>query len=392
MSTLEASKTEISDSVVTATITQDHVALLFPAIVDLEPVLTYCTRTFAMGGPTGWQESEQVVRLAALDHKGRLAYPAGLLGRVSRELESAGYTLRISDMRPFDPRMVVDPAERSRLGPDESGLLDAVARNPLGRIEVANASAAVDQCLLLIRSLPRARFTVGVPTRSAAWSIWRQMAAELGTGVRLVSSGVRKSGERVVVGTLPNLTPNTVRRPHVLLLPFAERSTGERAIDAAVGAYFKRIYDFVRHTEHPDRHIQLRLEQLAGPVIVRRHPEKKSVRVVMLPAPDCGISPALWRELDRKYSWYWSNTTRNRAVAEVALGLRRGDLSQMRRVGLNPGVEKTRQSIAILVESMIHARAMSRELPGWPTLTLNSGGERNDNSTASCSALTSSRS
>ena len=174
----------------------------------------------------------------------------------------------------------------------------------------------------------------------------------------------------MLVGTPVSLTLNTVHRPDVLLLPFADRSTGQRFIDTAIGTQFRRIYAFVRRTDHPDRFTQLRLEQLAGPVIVRCRPSRKRVRVVTLDVPDIGIPSHLMTELERKHAWYWTNPVRNKAVAAVALGLQRDDPKFLQKVGLKTVAKKTVRKVAILVECPLHGRELAKFLPDWAILTL----------------------
>ncbi len=356
---------------VTVTVTEGHVAVLAPAVDGLDPVLTYRTRTFEPGGNFGWKEVERVVSLYDFDLKNRLVFPAGLLGRVQRVLEEKGYAVVIRDRRSTNKRMKLASEVENLFTFDQRDLLAAVALHPQGRIEVANDAAALESAAVLMEGFPGAGVTVAVPARSDARRVWRHLSGRLGEDVGLVTSGVRNNAPRVLVGTPASLTPNTVRRPDVLLLPFAERSTGEGFVDAAIGTRFRRVYACVRRTEHPDRFTQLRLEQLAGPVIVRCRPGRKRVRVVMLDVPDIGVPSHLMTELERKYAWYWTNPVRNRAVAAVARGLlQRDDPKLLQKVGLKTVAKKTAQKVAILVECPLHGRELAKLLPDWALLTL----------------------
>lgn len=230
----------------TVTITGDHVAVLAPAVDGLEAVLTYRSRAFEPAGKFGWREVEQAVSLCDLDIKGRLCFPAGLLDRVRRVLVEKGYAVTVRDERPADDRMKFPPDVECLFSPAERDLLDAVALHPLGRIEVDGDDAALKSCVVVTEGFPEVGVTVAVPTRPDAFRAWRHLSERLGEEVGLVTSGVRKNAPRVLVGTPASLTANTVRRPDVLLLPFGDRSTGRRFVDAAVGHRFRRTYAFVR--------------------------------------------------------------------------------------------------------------------------------------------------
>jgi hypothetical protein len=353
---------------VTVTMTEDHTAVLAPAVEGLDSVLTYRTRVFESGGVFGWKEVERVISLCGFDIKKRLGFPAGLLDRVQRVLEEKGYAVVIRDLRSTNKHMKLASDAEYLFTPGQRDLLNAVTLHPQGRIEVADDVAALKGSLTLVEGFPGVGFAVAAPTRSDAWRAWRHLSDRLGENVGLVTSGVRSNAPRVLVGTPASLTPNTVRRPDVLLLPFGDRSTGQRFIDTAVGTGFRRTYAFVRQTEHRDGLVQLRLEQLAGPVIVRCRPTRKRVRVAMFDVPDVGVPSHFLTELDRKQAWYWTNSVRNTVIATVAQGLRQGTLKFLHKLGPKTG-KNTVRKVAILVECPVHGRELVKLLPDWSLLT-----------------------
>lgn len=356
----------------TVTITGDHVAVLAPAVDGLDSVLTYRSRAFEPGGKFGWKEVERVISLCGLDIKERLCFPAGLLDRVRLVLAEKGYAITVCDERSADDCMKLSPDVEFLFSPVERDLLDAVALHPLGRVEVANDDAALKSCVTLMEGFPGVGFTVAVPSRSEVMRVWKHLSDKLEDKVGLVTSRVRRNAPRLLVGTPASLTPNTVPRPDVLLLPFGERSTGQGFIDTAIRTQFRRIYGFVRHAEHFDRFTQLRLEQLAGPVIVRCRPLPKCVRVVMLDVPDIGVPSHLMTEQERKHAWYWTNSVRNKTLATVAQGLRQGDAKFLQKLDLKGIANMTEPKVAILVECPIHGRELAKLLPDWAHLALRS--------------------
>ena len=132
---------------VTVTVTGDHVAVMDPPVPDLEPVLEYRTRTFATGGPGGWRQAEEARSLCEFDARGRLVFPAGLLGRVRPVLRDRGYRVVVDDRRGAGPGVGTDAFHH--LPKRDRALVRAVAKHPLGRIEVGSDAQAVRACDLL---------------------------------------------------------------------------------------------------------------------------------------------------------------------------------------------------------------------------------------------------
>ena len=68
------------DRLVEVIITQDNVAVMDPAVPILESVLQYRRKSYAAGGPLGYQEVVEDVALCEFDLKGRLLGRHGTTG------------------------------------------------------------------------------------------------------------------------------------------------------------------------------------------------------------------------------------------------------------------------------------------------------------------------
>jgi hypothetical protein len=357
-----------SDRRVRVIITRHHAAVLAPAVPLLQPLLESHRHAFAAGGPTGYRHVETVEALYTFDHRGRLVFPAGLLPRVSQALREAGYVVRVDDQRRRGRRW--RPAEDiyAAATTAERALLQAVCREPLGQIEVRTRQDRIAKCLLLLRAFPKARVAVAVATRAQALELWRELEEQLDEPIGLELSGVTRRGQRCQVGTFANLSRYSVGGWDLVLLPYAEGSTGERAIELVTQAHSRRVYAFVQPQRRPDRLLQLRLEEMAGKVLFRSAKPRVPVRVVLVPCPPCAVA-ASTTALERKRAAYWHNQVRNRQVAAVATAAAAKDLVALRRFGLSVRdlhalVREEAPRAVIVVELPEHGRELRALLAG----------------------------
>jgi hypothetical protein len=349
----------------------NHVAVLDPPVPALKRPLEYTVRTFEPGGPAGWRQVVETRRLWDLDFRGRLAFSAGLWPRLREVLRESGYSVDVHDLRRPGPRLRPDRALLESCDDGELQLLGAVTRNLLGQIEVRHWADAIEQSALICRLFPRARVVVAAATRRQAGKVWRALQGQLGEAVGLALAGVRRPAKRVLVATFGGVPANTAGEWDILLLPSGEEATGTRAVDLACRMAFRRIYAFVRPQRRPDWLVQLRREQLAAAVIHHLARPRVPVRVRVLPTPPGTVAGAT-TALQRKRTLYWYNTKRNERVASVARAAAGGDLEALQRFGVRagdvPATPGARPRVAVLVETLKHARRLLRRLPGWRLL------------------------
>ena len=249
---------------VKVTITPLHIAVLDRPILEILPAMEYQRRVFEQEGPLGWMESEQIEMHYKLDFRGRPAFPAGLLGRVRKALMQCGYRVVVDDQRTC--AMPVNPNVLARLKGRDKALIRAMFRHPLGRIEVALDERATRTFSMLDEAFPDTRFVVATASAERAVTIWNQVHGVVTEKTGLAVPGRRFAGDRWIVG-IPWKLATKIEPTSVLLLPDAEESVGDQVIDWVIRMGFQRCYAFVRPGRQYDRHVQLRLEQLAGPLI-----------------------------------------------------------------------------------------------------------------------------
>lgn len=229
------------DRIVRVAITKDHIAVMDPALPVLESVLQYRQRTFVAGGPLGYQEIVESVSLCEFDNKGRLCFAAGLLPKVRPTLLEHGYRVVIQDQRKPGSRLAVDLSVIDSADAGIKPLCREIVRETLGQIEAHNDKDVIDKMLLVPKLFPNASVVVAVATRQEAWKWCRQLQTRLEEKVGLAISGLRRKGERWLVGTFGSVPREQVGDFDILLLPQGEESTGERACEMVAEMHFRRI-------------------------------------------------------------------------------------------------------------------------------------------------------
>lgn len=352
------------------TITPLQLAVLDRAIPEILPALEYQRRRFEVDGPLGWMESEQIETLYGFDFRGRPAVPVGLLARLKRVLREHGYRVMIDDQR--KTKMPLDPIVLASLQGRERALVRAMAKQPMGRIEVASDERATCVFSMLNEAFPDTRFVVAAASTDRAVTLWNLLHKAIEEKPGLAVPGRRFTGERWAVGTPWKLAAG-VRPDDVLLLPDAEKAVGDRVVEWVIRMEFERCYAFVRPGRQYDRRVQLRLEQLAGPLIHRVAWPRVPVHVAMLPSPIGPISTGAGTALSQKRERYWLHAARNDYIAHVAKSVAARHPDELCRLGLADFIDNATGDrltrVAVIVECPQHGREIATRLPGWPLLS-----------------------
>jgi hypothetical protein len=286
-----------------------------------------------------------------------LLIPAGLASRVAVEVERPGRTVELSDETESRPGLDLDEQALARLGPREAAFIASLRAQHRGLISAPKIDDRVALVAAAALAFPHACISIGVASRSLAVSFHARLCRRLHEPVALHHKhGVVFSEERLRVATAGSLDPwwsdlvffveasDAITR---LFLPtMSELQDGQ----AALGFIDKSMRLGARE--------RLRLEGCLGPIIHRvgSGPATVSVLVVKLePVPFLGIRD----DLERKRQAIWGNQDRNAVIARTATLLARES------GGLLP---RRASTVAVLVESPEHGRALAGLLEGWPLL------------------------
>lgn len=302
-----------------------------------------------------------------LDREGRPHFPAGLVPTLVREAAHDGYTVEIQDERREDTTDYGKLLEGAEGG--DRRYLEALVKNPLGAVEVANNDEVVRRLVQLAALHRQAPVVVTVATRKLAWKVWQALQEKLPYAVGLVTAKKRRPGRRCVVCSYRMLKKLAQEEGAVLAVVEAERATATLA-DVVVGnPAWSRVYGFVYADVTRDEHADLHLKALAGELIHATPRTAAPKRVLLVPSASAPVKSG-GRGLERKRRTIWKNRPRNRRVAQVAQALLAKDFETLRECGLYLDLAELegmrRRRVAVLVESTAHARELRSLLRGWP--------------------------
>lgn len=351
------------------TVTSEQLARLDSPPAWLARQLTYRRRVFEPGGPTGLREKSIDHHLCDFDLRGRLVFPAGLVHRVVEALRADGQTVEIDDRREINPLdhdfEIVSTASRQELA-----ILDAILDHPLGQLQVSGIKHLFERSLFIAKAFADAKIVFAVPTRRQARRLCWRLEQELQERVGLVAGTANKKGERCIVGTFESLN-HLGGEWDLLILPYADESLGNTAARITAGLHHRipRCYGLVVAAHRRDHQQQLRLEEMAGHVIAPLRKPRSPVYVTLADVPACTVAEAE-TALEQKRALYWHNTERNQRIAEVCRATAAGDAQALAGMGTDQLnftaiCDGREPRVAVLAESVEHARRLAQLLPGW---------------------------
>jgi hypothetical protein len=353
---------------VTVLIDSDNLVLLDPLIPAVADLLTYEQVTYTSGGPTGFKPAKETFTLYDSPiRSGRLVFSAGLWPRVHQFLKEDGYRVQVEDHRKFGPRQVENKAAFDATSAEERSLLEVIARTYHGQIEVSNFATVVDWIALLVRFYPEARFVIAVATKGEGYRLAKALRGALDEPFSLALGGPSRRPVRIILGLTLKLVPDRVEWLDFLLLPDPERCLGDIAVKDLVRIPSLRVFAFVAPGRPRGERARLRLEALAGPVIYTSRPRTAAVEVIIVPSPR---PIPIWGDtaLERRRRGCWENERRNSLIAHVARAYATQNSAALCHFGLLPDEKAAlpEGDVAIVVETLEHARFLLRYLPDWP--------------------------
>ncbi|MCE9554557.1 MAG: hypothetical protein K8T91_14460 [Planctomycetes bacterium] len=361
------------------TIRLDHcLADVSPGVEHIVvPLLTYESLAFAARAGQ-LQFASRRKQLCGADAYGRIAFPRGLLSRVSNALSQAGYTIQFEHLRSFDHEaFAVNDACEGEFRFRCAELIAAVRDNPCGLIETPPGQIRSSYIGVICRLFHHARVIVPCATRDQIDQMSGHLPAYLGGEVDAVSRRNWSSSARVVVCGFDSF--DSITWPpdfQIIVFPDAEQTIGELSIKAR-GQYIRhRVYGFVSPGQVRSDRTTLRLEALAGPVIYRS-PRSGDVplpvQVVMVDRPLVPCA-APKDHLPRRQRLIWHNQSRNEFLAGIAAAIAGGDIQKLWAHGLFldrdqlPIGHHCPLRVVVLVDSPGHGRQLRDLLPQWPLI------------------------
>jgi hypothetical protein len=369
----------------TMTIQSTHWATLEPVVRDLHELLGRWRLKFTPGGKSGHRVVGVLdYRFTDISHRWAIdkttghvmrirfqTFPQGLVKPVSDWLSSHGYKITLVDNRTDSERWQRDPSAYACLPPRQQGFTDAFDEHRCLRVVARNVRTVADLTQVVVSVYDKARIAIGVSSKESLRRIRPHLRKVIKEPLGLYTSG-RRQPARVSVGLISQLPRKEVGFYDLLVLPFAERTVGDNALQVALSAQYRRILAFTFVRDIRDHNIAGRMHLVAGAVWPPDDPQPP-VTAVVLDAH--GTRPRqMENAFEEKRDLYWLNARRNRRIAEVARRLAAGKKKPILALVGNPELTNTivsaaRFGVAILVETPVHARELAKLLPGWTVYT-----------------------
>jgi hypothetical protein len=288
-------------------------------------------------------------------------------------LRGRGFEVIVEDNRP--PVAENQPDETLALAATGSQrrLFDALAREPLGQIQVRGDRHSLECIGNICRSFPMATILiVAAGERRCGW-IRRELSRMLRRPVDLVRSGSVFPHNPVIVSTSRQIGIYGPGKVNILVVVDAAEMAGKRMTDYLTMQVpvFPRRYALVHRCRRLSDGERLAVEAVTGPLIHGLEKAPALVRVLTcralafpkVKAPD----PLQYRRLN-----IWHHRERNELIARTARAVAGHDLKTLWELGLFLEApdeswlrSAKRPSIYILVESLEHARELHELLPDW---------------------------
>jgi len=301
--------------------------------------------------------------------------PLGAVAGVINLLERKGIDCIVDERRADSPRWVL--GTRIRVSYAASAALGALAAARTVRVVERAENEIAEGIAAACDAYPDARIAIGLPTRKTLERFMQRFAPRFREPLGFYL-GKRRLPGRVSIGLIGQLPIKYEHSWDLLVLPHAESTVGDRALEVVQSAKFPRVLSFSRVYATGDVNVDERMSMLAE--IVRPEPRPNPpVTAVILAAH--GSTPGKWADaFEEKRQLYVGNAKRNRRIAEIGKGLANGRRkSAIAVLGDERTADLVRDAaaggIAILVETPAHARTLAESLTGWVVRTASQRGD-----------------
>jgi len=313
-----------------------------------------------------------------------LTTSAGLAKRVIDRLRTAGLAPVVKDLRRFDVMPRSPEAFSDKLTAEQSRLLEAVGRSPIGRIAVEGRQGVFNTVLLLHRYLDRGKTLVVVPDKRVAEQWLRRLQKTLDEPVRALTGSNINPDVRLYVATPYSFQKDiwlADDRWAQCILVGKETIVGNNALRSPWTLPLSRKLAIVTCDDVLSAEEVFRAEYVTGPEIYRSSSQRSRMPFMLSLAtpPETPMQTRGLSACERKRETIWSNDRRNRYVASVAMAAAAANAGKLIELGLPAdrsldlfgGIHGKHQHVAILVETEEHARELQQMLPGWYVVSLN---------------------
>ena len=357
-----------------------HRATLEPVVPGVREYLTRVVIEFDASGPLGDRMRPTrstylapVVPHTQLDGDGVIRPDAqvlsqGLVPGVRVWLEELGYRVEVHDRRKDSERWVQQGRWKERVAKENWKVTEAVAEHRALRVVLRGDDRIADTVAAVARAHPCARIAVAVPTYKLLDRIAPRLKSRIDEPLGLYTARKKRPG-RVAVGLIGQFPRGDKGDWDLLVLPYAESTVGDNALRIITSGQYRRILAFTPRRWTSDENTNQRL------LVVAEHvwpEERERVPVTTVILETHGTRPTVEKlnAFEEKKLLYWCNTRRNHRIAEVARCLMRRTKKAVRSVVGDEQLAAeivcaAKTGVAILVESLVHARELALLLPGW---------------------------
>ena len=294
--------------------------------------------------------------------------PQGLVPGVRGWLEELGYRVETHDRREDSGRWVQYGRWKERVANENWKVVAAVADHRALRVVLRSDDRIADTVAAVARAYPRARIAVAVPTYNLLDRIAPRLTSRIEEPLGLYTARKKRPG-RVAVGLIGQFPRGDNGDSDVLVLPYAESTAGDNALRVATSGQYRRILAFTPRGWTSDENTNQRLLVIAQHVWPEER-ERVPVTAVILETHGTRPTQARLNAFEETKLLYWCNARRNHRIAEVARCLVRRTKRAVKSVGGDEQLASeivcaAKTGVAILVESLVHARELALLLPGW---------------------------
>jgi hypothetical protein len=338
--------------------------------------LQYQELSYKSGGrDRGWQQSN--VRAFENNNDGSVTLAAGSVPRVATELQKTGYRVTIDDQRTLPLVVKQHDADFYRGLNDEQRRRGDLVVNHRQFVLETSPQTAIQMMGLVARLYPKARIFVPLSkvTTAASNQVISEMAKFVGGNVgRALGIGC-VSHARVAVGSYQQFSLSNPEEWQIILFPDADLAVTKAIADGAGPYQNHRLYGFIAPRPQLSQRDRLRLEALAGPMLIED--QNGALKLPTVTAVFCCSRTCPFRvpsePLARKRVGIWHNDTRNRLIVDVARAFSDGDEEALCSHFLIDRDRSVfcagRRSVVILVELPEHGRVLARLLKDWELVT-----------------------